>query len=76
MRAAGTVMLPTIVTGRAMMSGVWMPSATMMAARKAPSIAGLTKTFGLNCFRLYSPLMSITPAVKIKKVLGILSKAA
>ena len=38
--------------------------------------AGLSNTFGLNCFTLYSPLMSITPAVKMKNVFGMLSRAA
>ena len=75
-RAAGTVTLPTIVTGRAMTSGVCTPSATSRAATAAAIRAGLSNTFGLNCFTLYSPLMSITPAVKMKNVFGMLSRAA
>lgn len=74
--AAGTVMLPTIVTGRAIISGVRMPNATSKAAAKAPIRAGLSRTLGLNWRMLYSPLISMTPAVKMKKVLGTLSRAA
>ena len=43
---------------------------------KAPRRAGENSTLGLNCLMLYSPLMSMTPAVKIKKVFGMLSRAA
>ncbi len=75
-RAAGTVMAPTMVTGRATTSGIRTPTATMSAARKAASMAGEKSTLGLRRLMLYSPLTSITPAVKMKNVLGMLSRAA
>ncbi len=37
---------------------------------------GLSNTFGLNCFTLYSPLMSITPAVKMKNVFGMFEQGS
>lgn len=69
-------MLPTMVIGRAIMSGVCTPQATSMAAMKAAIIAGEKSNFGFRLLRLYSPLTSITPAVNIKNVLGVFKRAA
>jgi len=43
---------------------------------KAAIIAGESSTLGFRFFTPYSPFTSITPAVKMKKVLGIFSRAA
>ena len=47
-RATGTVMLPTMVTGRENISGVCIPKATMKAATKAAIMAGENSTFALS----------------------------